>query len=392
MRNIYKLALILLPVVLLALSGCGGSSGSSSASDPFASPSTGTGPKAGTIFGNISTTAGKTGITLKTDRATVDVNNGQVLVTANVVSAGVMVPGVPVTFAIVAPVSGPATIGTGLTTVTTDSNGVAITRITTGNALITTNVIVSATAAIGTQTAIANTTFQIARGGGVIMFTDLAGKLPLTQSNMYPLDSKEVDPTLGPTWSFMQLIPFKVTDSNLNPRVGVPVTLSVYSITTRDPSDVTIDFLVPPLTEPNQQTITSDSAGQGIFNGTVKMTTPDPGGVNIVDVVFKAVTNDAIPVTAYLAASYSLTAKLPVLVLAPGNATFGDSTDLTFTISGGVAPYKVTSNKTNRVQATLNNDGVSITAHLADLTQWSDEVTISVTDSKSQTASATVSR
>jgi hypothetical protein len=394
MRYIYRMIVILLPVLTLSLTGCGSSSNGSTA-DPFSNGSTNTVTGSGTIFGNISTTTGKTGITLTTDRSTIDVNNGQVLVTAKIVSNGVGISGVRVNFSIVAPVNGPATIETGLTTVTTDSNGTAISRITTGSTLSTTNVIVSATAKIGTQSAIANTTFQIVRGGGVIMFTSAAGTTSGSQINQLIPGIKEVDPALGPAWTFMQLIPFKVTDSNGNPRVGVPVTLSVYSITTLDPNEpVIIDFLVPPVTEPNQQTITTDSAGQGIFNATATLLTPPPGGVNIVDVVFKAVTNDAIPVTAYVGNTYTLSSKLPPLTLAPSNLSFaaGDvvGATRTFAISGGVAPYTVNSSNTARV--TVSRSGTTLTATLADASLWTEVVTISVLDSLGQTASATILR
>src|SRR6266567_3541269 len=73
------------------------------------------------------------------------------------------------------------------------------------------------------------------------------------------------DAAIAAAWIFEQLIPFKLTDANGNARVGVPVTLSVYSID-GDPAGVKIDFLVTPITEPNQQTVTTDSAGKGIFN------------------------------------------------------------------------------------------------------------------------------
>lgn len=397
MRYLYSMIVILLPVLILSLTGCGSSSNGSTA-DPFSTSSTTTGTSSGTIFGNISTATGKTGITLTTDRSTIDVNNGQVLVTAKIVSNGVVISGVPVTFSIVAPVNGPATIETGLTTVTTDSNGTAISRITTGSTLSTTNVIVSATAKIGTQSAVANTTFQIVRGDGVIMFTSAAGTTPGSQTNLLTPGTKEVDPTLSLAWTFMQLIPFKVTDPNGNPRVGVPVTLSVYSITALDssgkpdPSLVKIDFLVLPISESNQETITTDSAGQGIFNTAITLTAPPPGGVNTVDVVFKAVTNDAIPVTAYVGNSYTLSSKLPTLTIVPGSASFGSATDITFTISGGVPPYSVTSNNSARVTAALQPDGVTVAAHLVDTTAWTGSVTITATDSASQTASATVTR
>ena len=311
--QIFKTVLLLLvSLVLLSLTGCGsGSNGSATANDPFSS-STGKNEQPGEIFGNISTATGKTGITLKSDRPSIDVNNGQIVVTATVIQNNVPVSGAPVSFAITAPTNGPAVIETGLTTVTTDSNGVAITRISAGNFLTTTNVIVQATVVVGAQTAIATTTFQLVRGYGVIMFTDKAGLPPGEQSNMLePWSMKGVDPAITPRVAVLQLLPFKVTDSNGNPRVGVPITLSVYSITSRDPGDVTIDFLVPPLTEPDQRTITTDSAGMGIFNVAVVLTSPPIGSFIASSVVFKATTNDAIPVTAYVGGSYSITAKLP---------------------------------------------------------------------------------
>ena len=125
-----------------------------------------------------------------------------------------------------------------------------------------------------------------------------------------PLDL-EVVADVSPSWDILQLIPFRVTDSNGNPRVGVPVALSVYSITSLNPEDVTIDFLVPPVTEPSQQTITTDSAGQGVFNVVVNLRTPPLYGTNAVNVVFKAVTDDPVPVTAYVGNSYSIKAVPP---------------------------------------------------------------------------------
>jgi hypothetical protein len=246
-------------------------------------------------------------ITLTTDRTSYDINDLAVLATAKVVKNGTALSGVPVTFSIIAPANGSATIETGFSTVTTDSNGFANSRLSSGFVLSTTNVIIMATATVGLQTVNATAIFQIVRGSGVIMFTSSAGMTPGGQTNLLAPISKEVDPALIGSWAFMQLIPFKVTDSNGNPRVGVPVTLSVYSITSA-PGDV---LLVPPVADPTQQSFTTDSAGQGIFNVMVFIATPPAGGVNTVDVVFKAVTSDATPVIAYVGNSYSLSAKAP---------------------------------------------------------------------------------
>ena len=306
MQILKAVTFIFIYTAFLSLSGCGSSSDqSNSVNDQFS-------VKSNDIFGNISTATGTTGITVKTNQPSIDVNNGQILVTAEVVRDSAPVSRVPVTFTIKAPTDGPATIEPGLTTVATDTNGVAVTRISAGNFLTTTNVIVQATATIGSQTATATTTFQLIRGNGVIMFTDDAGVKPGEQKNMLePWELKDVDPAITPLVEVLQLLPFKVTDSNGNPRVGVPITLSVYSITSRNPDDITVDFLVPPVTEPNERTITTDSAGMGIFNVAVLLRTPPLGSFTASSVVFKATTNDPIPVTAYVGGSYSMTSKLP---------------------------------------------------------------------------------
>ena len=299
-----KLITLSLLAFSLFLSGCGGSDAQEPAADQFA--------KNETIFGNISTAGGRTGITLTADRSSIDVANGQVLVTATVVRDSIPVSGVSVTFTIKAPSDGPAAIEPGLTTVVTDSNGMAMTRVSAGNFLTTSNVIVQGTATMGAQSALATTTFQLVRGSGVIMFTDKAGTAPGGQDNMLePYEIKGVDPAITPSVAVLQLLPFKVTDSNGNPRVGVPITLSVYSISGQAPEDVTVDFLVDPTAEPNARTITTDSAGTGIFNVAVRLETPPLGSFNAASIVFKATTNDAIPVTAYVGGSYSITAKEP---------------------------------------------------------------------------------
>ncbi|MFZ3207584.1 MAG: hypothetical protein WA140_01965 [Geobacteraceae bacterium] len=288
MRCIKWITVLLVPLMLLSLAGCGSdSNGTTEASNPFSGSST--------IFGNISTASGKTGITLTTNPITVDVDNGQVLATAKLVSGGVAVSGASVAFSIVSPTNGPATIDAGLTTVPTDSNGVAVTRITTGNVLTTTNVIVKATSTIGGQTATAYATFQIVRGGGVIMFTKRAGLTPGDQINQLDDVIKIVDPAITTAVTFLLQLPFKVTDSNGNPRVGVPVTLSIVS-----------NIGAPVTLAVDQSPVTTDSAGQGIFNFSITMASPPAGSFTSASVIFQAATNDAIPVTAYVGGNFSI--------------------------------------------------------------------------------------
>lgn len=398
MQILKTVLLLLVSLLVLSLTGCGGgSNGSASTADPFSGTSGNTVQNSGVnsgIIGTISTADGITGITLTTDRSSIDVNNGQIVVTAKVVRNNAAVSGAPVSFSIKAPTNGPAAIEAGLTTVTTDSNGVAVTRVSAGNFLITTNVIVQATVAIGSQTATGTTTFQLVRGNGVIMFTAKAGTPPGEQSNMLEPWSREgVDPSIVPSVSVLQLLPFKVTDSNGNPRVGVPITLSVYSITSLNPNDVTVDFLVPPVTEPDQRTITTDSAGMGIFNVAVLLQTPPVGSFTSSSVVFKATTNDPVPVTAYVGGSYSLTSRQPAPVaINPTTATFGTASDITFTLTGDFKPFSVSSNNAALVTAALLPDGVTVLAHLVDATAWTGSVTITAADSAGNKASAIVSR
>jgi hypothetical protein len=393
-----NLAFFMLVTVLSALTGCSGS-GNGAGSDPF-TPAATTTNNGGTVFGNISTVTGKTGISLSTDVVTVDVNNGQVLATAKLISNGTAVSGVPVTFSIEAPTNGPATIEAGMATVATDSNGSAVTRITTGYNVITTNVIVKAEARIANQLFASHATFQIVRGGGVIMFTDKAGLAPGQQSDLLPGLSVTVDPLFtGGTWDLEELIPVKLTDSNGNPRVGVTITLSAFIITSLNPGDATADFIVEPGVTAPQQTIVTDSAGQGVFNAVAHLKVPAAGTTNTSDIVFKAVTNDASQIIAYAGAPYSVTTKTKsdiaptpaALSVTPTTALFGSSTDVAIGIAGGTRPYTVDSSKLNLATVTMTGSVMAV-AHLVDNSAWTDVVVITVTDAAGQAVSTSIKR
>ncbi|KAB0666531.1 hypothetical protein F6V25_03685 [Oryzomonas japonica] len=239
---------------------------------------------------------------------------------------------------------------------------------------------------------------------GVIMFTDTASSQPGSQTNMLTEFTKTVNPAVTPIIGVYQPIPFKLTDSKGNPRVGTPVTMYVYSITTRNPNDVTVGFLVPttisgtvtaPNPETNQQTITTDSAGMGIFNVVVDIVSPPVDAFTTVTVVYKAVTNDSVPVTAYVGQLYHLDSTANALTLTPSSQHFaasdGVNAMLTFAISGGVAPYTVSSSNTGLVTAT-RTDATTLTATLVDADSWSNTVTVSVTDSSGLSASSTITR
>lgn len=299
MRYLKMLVFALLPVVILALAGCGGSG--STSSDPFQKTPPSDQTQQNPVFNNISTSTGKITLSLTTDVPSIDVDNGQVMAIAKVAAGTAPVAGMTVNFSVLTPTD---LVKLETNTAVTDSTGTAVIRITSGHVASTSNVLLQATIKVGTQTVITNANLQLIRGGGVIMFDANAGISPGSQVNLYPIRKETVAP--GGPYAFYELIPFKVTDSNRNPRVGVPVTISVYSITTQNPDTVKVDFLVPPVTEPNQQTITTDSAGQGVFNTRVTMGFVAPKESIVVNVVYKAVTNDPIPVTAYLGIPYQI--------------------------------------------------------------------------------------
>lgn len=284
LRQLFFVCAMLLGVAL-SLTGCGSSSeggNSASVADQFA-------PTGSTSTATVGTSVN---MTLTADKPTVDVNNGTVLLTVNLKSGSEAIIEQPVTFAVTA---GPATI-TGAKTAPTDNSGNSVTTLTTGDTLTTTNVIIEASTVYNNKTYRTYKTIQLVRGGGVIMFTSSAGAASGGQINQLADVAKGA--TTGTVVGLLQQISFKVTDSNGNPRVGVPITLSIDNSTGGATS---INITNP--------TVTSDSAGQGIFNVTVIMTTPAvANNTNAASVIYRATTNDTPPVTAFIGGSYSVSA------------------------------------------------------------------------------------
>lgn len=380
MNRLRTVLFVLLPALSLALSGCGGSSGSGSFNPaPTTGPVTASSPTPS--FSNVSSAIGKYTISLTVDRQTIDSNIGQLLATASITgSDGTSIDDRVVTFSVSA---GPATVDPALATVHTDSNGKAVTIVTPGNVFNTTNVILMAATTINGKAITAYAPFQIVRGSGVISFT--TGKPPTDpDGTLFTLDEIVSSEFAGAEFEFMQQLPFKLTDGNGNPRVGVPVTISIDNQLTGNAST----FFRNPK-------VITDSAGKGIFNVGVRMTAPPVGVTHTDSIIYKAVTSEASGVPALLTYAgfvVSMTTKSPTLVITPSSAAFGSATDLDFTISGGVAPYSVSSSNSSLVSADLLSDGVSVKAHLVDSSMWSTPVKISITDAAGNTASATLTR
>lgn len=370
----------LLTALSFALSGCGSSSGSGSFNPtPTTGPVTASSPSPS--FSNLSSATGKYSISLSVDSQRIDANVGQLLATARITgSDGTSIDGRPITFSVAA---GPATVDPNLVTVPTDSNGKAVTIVKPGNVLTTTNVILMAVTTINGKPISAYATFQIVRGTSVISFiTEKAPTDP--DGTLFTLDEIVSSEFAGADFEFMQQLPFQLMDGNGNPRVGVPVTISIDNQLTGNASTVF-----------KNATVITDSAGKGIFNVGVIMTAPPVGVTHTDSIIYRAVTTETSGVPALLAYTgfvVSMTTKSPTLVITPAAAAFKSATDLDFTISGGVAPYSVSSSSPMLVSVDLLADGVSLKAHLVDTSAWSTPVKISVTDAAGNTASATVSR
>ena len=408
LRSVRLLFFGLLPVLVLYLSGCGGSG--SSTSDPLGTGTPASSNQADQTDPTMPATAQdpvyslevSTDLKASTDLSSlpqIDSDNGTVLLTAKLLNvaggvfldpltnqrteAGSPVPNQAVNFKVLA---GPGAIS--YVTPLTDKNGEAKAVLATGTVQSTTNVIVDASVTVDGKNYHGYTSFQVVRGTGVIMFTDLAGLKPGEQSSMLPPQTKNVDPTVTPAVSFLQLVPFKLTDANGNPRAGVPVTLTVHNST----GNISQVVLNPVAAGPASQTVTTDAAGMGIFNLSVTMVSPELNSFTAGSVVFKAVTNDPNPIAGYVGGSYSLTSSPRPLTISPATAQFESSTERIFTVGGGAKPFTVTSSAPDRVTVALGSDGATITAGLADDSEWTGTVNITVTDSAGQSATASVTR
>lgn len=382
MHCLRSVSLILLSTSLLALTGCGGGSGSGTFNPVPAAGSSLTTPPPPS-FSNTSSVAGKYTISLQVDRAAIDANLGQLLAAATIAnSSGAAIAGCPVTFSVAA---GPATVVPSLATVSTDSSGTALTVITPGDVLTTTNVILMATASINGDAIRAYAPFQIVRGSGVIKFSTT--KAPTDpDGTLFTLDQTVAANFAGVPFEFMQQLPFQVTDANGNPRVGVPVTLSVENQLTGLASIA-----------PGNPTVITDSAGKGIFNVGVTMTAPPPGITHTDAIIYRALSTEASgtpQLLGYAGFVVVMSTKNMPLVISPSTASFGTGFDLTYTISGGVEPYAVISSNDAFVSATPGADGVTVTAHLqlSDPALLTAPVTITVRDAAGNSATATVAK
>ena len=222
-------------------------------------------------------------LTIATDLARVDVNNGQVTATATLKDSNPLgslpISNQPVTFTILA---GPATITSAGAATTADGSVKAL--ITTGNTASTTNVLVQVATTVNGQVFQAVTTFQIVRGGGTLTLS-----APAVTSATVPAAGA------GSQFGWRVIMPFTLLDANGNPRVGVPVNLSVFSSSA--PGNFSI--FTP-------STVTTDAKGTGIFNIQADVFAAGVGMQNTESVVWRVQTNDTIPVVGYSSSLFTV--------------------------------------------------------------------------------------
>lgn len=289
MRYIYKVALILLPVFMLSLTGCGSSSNGSTA-DPFSSDNQGT----------TDTTTAPTGsgtvlsytMSLSTTSTSGDTNvgpTGTVIATAILKdNSGNLIGNQPIKFEEILLPGNTASVTISVPIVSTSSDGTATSFLLAIYTETTRDVVIKASTSINGQLISAISTFKIIRSeGNYINFittkntTDPDGNL-----NTLEVLIDTIDPALVPSHSILQLVPFEVLDRNGVPRTLVPVKLSIYSVLggctvfTDSPESGTV------------RTVTTDNTGLGIFNSYVNLPTPPIGSENSCAVIYKATAPD----------------------------------------------------------------------------------------------------
>ncbi|MBU5636422.1 Ig-like domain-containing protein [Geomonas sp. Red69] len=275
MRYFYKVVLILLPVLALALGGCGGSS--SGSSDPF-TPGTGT-PTTPTGAGTILSYNLTLSVTPTSGTGTTVGPNSIVIATVTLTdSEGNPVANQPVKFE---SVDGPVTIDPAI--ITTDSNGKAINFLRAGSSTTSAvDVIVKASSTVKGQFVTSVAIFKIMRSEtNVIKFittkspTDPDGTLNTLKVT---LDAVALP---SPPRTILQLVPFQILDNNGIARTRVPVTISIYSQIGNCPV-----FIDSP--ETATRTVTTDDNGIGIFNAGVTIDVPPMGSENACSIIYKA--------------------------------------------------------------------------------------------------------
>lgn len=226
---------------------------------------------------------------LTSDKTTVGINS-DVLLTASVTDLQIPpkpVQNQPVSFSIVA---GPATIID--PSVTTDSIGNAVCRLSTGTTNSSSSVIVQASTTVNGVTVNAYTTIQIVRQNSYVINFISSKSTTDPDGNLNTLSATVAAEFVGNV-TFKQLVPFQVLDNNGIPMPNVDVSIQVYNYG-RNP-DTIIELVPPwpgtPVVFPPDITIVTirtDDHGMGIFTCNVTLRAPGPGLTNTESIIYNA--------------------------------------------------------------------------------------------------------
>lgn len=284
MKVLKRLSCFAACFVLLALAGCGGTSGNTTSTmdNPFSSApneaTTGTPSGSGTVLNYnlaLSTTA--------TDGTSTTVGpNGKVIATASLNdSNGNAVSNQPIKFEAII---GPATINPDV--VNTDSNGKAINLITAGSSTTSAvDVVIKASTSVNGQLVTSIGIFKIMRSGSNIIKFITTKNTTDPDGTLNTLSTTVVLQATPSSRTILQLAPFQVLDSNGFPVSRVPVTVSIYS----EIGDCPV-FIDSP--ETTSKTVTTDDTGTGIFNAGVTVDMPPIGSENSCSIIYKAEAKD----------------------------------------------------------------------------------------------------
>lgn len=280
MRYIKRAALVLLPVLALALGGCGSSSGGTA--DPFV-PGTDT-PTTPTGSGTVLSYNLALSVTPTSGEGSTVGPNSIVIATATLKdSAGNAVANQGIKFEAVEGASevtiDPAVVGT-------DSTGKAVNFLkAAGNTTSAVDVIIKASSTVNGQLVTSVGIFKIMRSeSNIIQFittknpTDPDGTLNRLKVT---LDAVALP---SPPRQILQQLPFRILDNNGVPRSRVTVKVGVYSfVGSCTAQDVYIDS-----PETTEKTVTTDDTGMGIFNAGVTLAVPEIGSENSCSIIYKA--------------------------------------------------------------------------------------------------------
>jgi hypothetical protein len=283
MRCLKMFAFLLVPFILLSLSGCGGGSGGSTSSgNPF-SGTGGTTPSTPTGSGTVLSYNLVLSLTSPSGTGSTVGPNSTVVATANLTdSNGKPVANQPIKFEAI---QGPVTINPAI--VNTDSSGKAINFLTAGASTTSAvDVIIEASTSVNNQLVTAVGIFTIMRSeSNIIKFITTKGATD-PDGTLNTLQVTLTNATSPPAETILQLVPFQVLDNNGNPLSRVPVTISIYSEIGSCPV-----FIDSPETG-TVRTVTTDDTGLGIFNAGVTVSLPPIGGENACSIIYKAVAAD----------------------------------------------------------------------------------------------------